>query len=123
MHITRSDLINLLITVIGSCIFLGLAVSITRGPEPHPGLKDDALKQALRGDWDHKQLSYLEARKHLWGKVDGNGRHATDVYTGAEIKYLMQPLPYKGAVEHAWPVTRLPAEARSDLHHSFPVSG
>lgn len=94
-------------------------------PEPHPKLRDAQLKDALRKDWsrDHQPLSYLRARAAIWGAVDGNGRKATGAYTGEVIEYFKQPLPNTGAVEHAWPMTRLPAAARSDLHHMFGVTG
>lgn len=91
--------------------------------EPHPGLRDDELKEALRGDWQkkHRQLGYYQARKALFGEIDGNGRKAEGLYTGETISYFRQPLPNKGLMDHAWSVTRLPAEARTDLHHLYPV--
>lgn len=116
---------RILFATLGGCLFWSLIAinsDIMRPGEPHPGLRDDALKKALKKDWNHRQLSYLEARKHLWGTVDGDGREATCAYTGDEIAYFKQPLPSDGATEHAWPLTRLPAEARSDLHHLYAVA-
>lgn len=102
----------------------GAAALVFRpAPEPHPGLRDDALKAALRSDWEHRPLSYLSARNHLWNTIDGDGRRAKDTYTGQTIEYFKQPLPNNGAVEHAWPLTRLPRAARADLHHMFAVAG
>lgn len=121
-----SDLTRILLASLGACLFYGLLFGVMRPPpEPHPGLRDDELQRALRDDWDHKhkQLSYLRARNYLWGEIDGDGRHARGAYTGEKIEYIKQPLPNKGAVEHAWPLTRLPKEARSDLHHMFAVIG
>lgn len=94
-------------------------------PEPHPRLRDARLKEALRKDWSaaHQPLSYIGARSALWGSIDGDGRKAAGAYTGVTIEYFKQPLPNAGAVEHAWPLTRLPSAARSDLHHSFAVTG
>ena len=94
---------------------------IQRPGEPHPGKRDDALKAALRGDWGHEPLSYVQARNALFGSVDGDGRKVEGRYTGETIRYLKQPLPNKGVVEHAWPLTRLPEQARSDLHHMYAV--
>ncbi len=121
----RSDLSPIVYASVGACVFYSLLFAIMRPPEPHPGLRDDALQAALRKDWkrQHKQLSYFQARNYLWGEVDGDGRHAEGTYTGETIEYLKQPLPNKGAVEHAWPLTRLPKEARSDLHQMFAVIG
>lgn len=111
----------LLLASMGAAVFWSALVTIARPVEPHPGLRDDALKQALRKDWNHKALTYYQARKHLFGSIDGDGRTAECVYTGAEIDYFKQPLPTDGLVEHAWPLTRLPADGRSDLHHMFAV--
>ncbi len=123
MHTRRSDLTHLLFAAVGACLFYGLLFEMQRPPEPHPGLRDDALKDALREDWAHSELSYFQARKYLWGEIDGDGRHAEGAYTGEDIEYFKQPLPNNGAVEHAWPMTRLPKEARSDLHHMYAVIG
>ena len=123
MHARRSDVSRILLATLGACLFYGLLSEVMRPPEPHPGLRDDALQDALREDWNPKQLSYFQARRYLWGEVAGDGRHAEGAYTGEEIEYFKQPLPNKGAVEHAWPLTRLPKEARSDLHHMFGVIG
>lgn len=94
-------------------------------PEPHPNLRDAKLKKALRTDWSkqHRGLSYFSARSAIWGSVDGDGRTAAGAYTGGAINYFKQPLPNKGAIEHAWPLTRLPRQARSDLHQMFGVTG
>lgn len=123
MCIRRYELRYLAFAVVGASLFYGLLHETMRPPEPHPGLRDDALQQALRNDWDHQQLSYFQARNYLWGEVDGDGRHAEGAYTGEKIDYFKQPLPNNGAVEHAWPLTRLPKNARSDLHHMFAVIG
>lgn len=123
MHTGRSDLTRIVYATLGACLFYGLLFEVMRPPEPHPGLKDDKLKQALRQDWNRNELSYFQARKYLWSEIDGDGRHAEGTYTGEEIEYFKQPLPNNGAVEHAWPLTRLPKEARSDLHHMFAVIG
>ena len=102
---------------------LGEGMQILR--EPHPGLKDDALKAALKKDKDkvHNELSYIQARQLIFAKIDGNGRRAECVYTGKTISYIGQPLPNNGAIEHAWPLTRLPAAARADLHHMRVAEG
>jgi hypothetical protein len=116
-----SDLTKILAATLGACFFYGGLAEIKRPADPHPGLEDDELKEALRGDWDHQQLSYYKARKHLFSKVDGDGRKAEGRYTGEKIEYFSQPLPNTGNMEHAWSITRLPATARTDLHHTFPV--
>lgn len=105
--------------IAGAIAFWGLLSSAMRPNEPHPGLRDDALQEALRADRTHDQLSYYQARKHLFGSVDGNGKSAECVYTGNELEFFKQPLPNTAAVEHTWPMTRLPAAARSDLHHMY----
>lgn len=87
---------------------------------PYPGLEDDALKQALRTNWDHRPLSYLAARKALYGSVDGNGRKAECVYTGEVISYRGQPLPNSANVEHVFPENRA-RDALTDLHHLYAV--
>ena len=116
-HIANAS--RILLASLGACVFWATLVTLMRPPEPHPGLRDDELQEALRQDRTHRQLSYYQARKHLFGSIDGDGRRAKGVYTGETLEYLRQPLPNKGAVEHAWPMTRLPKEARSDLHHLF----
>ncbi len=115
------DISYVVFAIAGSIAFWGLMSSAMRPNEPHPGLRDDALQEALRKDRTHDRLSYYEARKHLFGKVDGNGKKAECVYTGNTLEYFKQPLPNTGAVEHSWPITRLPSDARSDLHHMYAV--
>lgn len=117
----NSEFKMILAAVLGACFFYGGLAEVLRPSDPHPGLEDDELKEALRGDWDHQQLSYYKARKHLFSDVDGDGRRATGKYTGEKIEYFSQPLPNTGNMEHAWSITRLPASARTDLHHLFPV--
>ena len=114
---TKSTWIAL--TALGSLAFWGALDQIQRPGGPHPGLKDEALKEALRKDRQHDELSYIKARAQLFGEVDGNGRKAECRYTGKMVTYIKQPLPNKAAVEHAWPITRLPEAARSDLHLMF----
>lgn len=123
-HRLVSNIRHILLATLGACAFWSmLGLQIQRpAPGPHPGLKDDALKEALRKDHDHDPMSYLGARKALFGEIDGNGREAECAYTGDTIEYFMQPLPDDGLMEHAWSVTRLPAEARTDLHHLFAVT-
>ncbi len=87
----------------------------------HPGLKDDALKKALRKDRTHEALSYRQARTAIFSKIDGNGKKATGRFTGEAMSYVWQPLPHVGNVGHIWPRTRLPKEAATDMHHMFPV--
>lgn len=120
-------------TVFGAALFWGALVQLsdvpsssatgwmTEADEPHPGLRDDELKQALREDWSHEELGYWQARKQLFTEIDGNGRKARGRYTGQTVRYFRQPLPNKMMTEHAWELTRLPARARTDLHHLFPV--
>ena len=114
----------LMFATLGACVFWSVfGLKMQRpSPEPHPGLRDDALKQALREGHEHDPLSYLSARRALFGEIDGNGREARCAYTGHAIEYFMQPLPDDGLMEHAWPVTRLPSDARTDLHHLFAVT-
>jgi hypothetical protein len=122
-------MLGFLCALLGACVFYGaLAATMSAGvfrpaPEPYPGLRDARLQAALRGDWSHRPLTYFGARKALWGTIDGDGRRARGLYTGEEIEYFKQPLPNTGAIEHAWPMTRLPSRARSDLHHMFGVIG
>ncbi len=124
MNIARIEISRTLLAAIVISMFIALGgATIMRPPGPHPGLKDEALKEALRGDRVHSQLSYYEARRLVWNEIDGDGRRANDFYTGDEIKFIVQPLPNNGAVEHGWPLTRLPGAARSDLHHMFAVAG
>lgn len=116
-----TDIGYVIFAIAGSITFWGLLSSTMRPNEPHPGLRDEALQEALRNDRTHDQLSYYEARKQLFGNIDGDGKQAECVYTGTRLEYFKQPLPNTAAVEHSWPLTRLPAEARSDLHHMFAV--
>ena len=111
----------ILLASLGAVCFWSSFAEVMRPSEPHPGLRDEALKQALRTDRSHEALSYYQARKHLFGSIDGDGKRAECVYTGATLEYFRQPLPNDALIEHAWPPTRLPAEARSDLHHMFAV--
>lgn len=107
--------------LMGACLFWGAYLGIVSDDKPHPGLSDDELKEALREDWSHEKLGYWEARSTLFGEIDGNGRKTVGRYTGEPIRYFRQPLPNTGMLEHAWELTRLPARARTDLHHLFPV--
>lgn len=107
--------------LVGATLFWGGLFYLADTDEPHPGLRDDELQEALRSDWTHEQLSYWQARKTLFTDVDGNGRATRGRYTNERIRYFQQPLPNTGMVEHAWELTRLPARARTDLHHLFPV--
>lgn len=121
-HAATKNLAYLLGATLGSFVFWGaLDQKLMRPGEPHPTLKDGALKSALQKDWkkDHAEIGYIQARSALFSNIDGDGRSAECRYTGEEIKYMAQPLPNKGAVEHAWPLTRLPSEARADLHHMY----
>jgi len=120
----------LAVAIVGAVLFWAGLIGLGSGDvlqpgirhdEPHPGLRDDALQDALRDDWKHDELSYWKARKKLFGEIDGDGRATRGRYTGERIRYFQQPLPNTGMVEHAWELTRLPAEARTDLHHLFPV--
>lgn len=125
MSMTKGNARRIVVALLGASVFWTMVMGsagIMRPGEPHPGLKDGKLKDALRGDRKHKTLSYYEARKHLWGSIDGDGRDAACAYTGEKIEFFKQPLPSDGATEHAWPLTRLPAEARSDLHHLYAVA-
>ncbi len=121
------NLIRVLAATTGAFLFYsalfagGGQLELLDDEQPHPGLRDDALKQALRQDWDHDPLSYIKARKAVFGSVDGNGRTAEGIYTGETLRFIGQPLPNKGLMEHAWPMTRLPKTARTDLHHLFAV--
>ncbi len=124
---TSRNLNYILAASVGACSFWMTFASFNqplRPGLPHPGLKDGALKQALQKDFtkSHDALPYIQSRKLLFTSIDGNGRQTNCRYTGEEIKYMLQPLPNKAAVEHAMPLTRLPAEARSDLHHMFVVT-
>jgi hypothetical protein len=131
MPARNANITRVAVALLGACLFYGgLAqgldwVTARYEPqrEPHPGLRDDELQRALRTDWsaEHEQLSYWQARKAVFNEIDGNGRKAEGVYTGETITYYSQPLPNKGTMDHAWPLTRLPAEGRTDLHHLFPV--
>lgn len=118
-----ANISRLLLATMGAFVFYGVVCEVTPLGEPHPGLRDDELQSALRKNWNHNDLSYYEARKHLWGSIDGDGRSAEGTYTGKTLEYYKQPLPNTGSAEHAWPLTRLPAEGRSDLHHMYAVDG
>lgn len=123
MRLTIHDMTRLMAAALGACVFWGAHAEFQdmRPGEPHPGKRDEALKSALRSDWKHDPLTYINARKYLFEEIDGDGRKIEGRYTGETIEYFKQPLPNKGAVEHAWPLTRLPEEARSDLHHIYAV--
>lgn len=131
MRTRHTNIARVAVVLLGACLFYGglaegldlVTPHIEPEREPHPGLRDDKLQRALRTDWsaEHDQLSYWQARKSLFNEVDGDGREAEGLYTGETISYYSQPLPNKGLMEHAWPLTRLPAEARTDLHHLFPA--
>lgn len=123
MRDMMKNLTYLMMASLGAAAFWGGLGGVHQMANPHPGLKDDALQAALRKNHNHKPVSYVEARRLVFGKIDGNGSRADCVYTGETIKYIGQPIANNGAVEHAWPLTRLPQGARSDLHHLFPVQG
>jgi len=112
---------RLVAAAIGAVFFYTAILEVQKPNEPHPGLRDDALKKALQKDWSHEPLSYLAARKALFESVDGNGRKTECAYTGESISYRGQPLPNAANVEHTFPESRVPREALTDLHHLFPV--
>ena len=79
-------------------------------------------KEALRAQFgSHQNLSYLEARKHLFGTIDNQGGKVIGVYTGLEVATSKIPNPNVMNTEHSWPRSRLPEAALSDLHHLFPT--
>lgn len=91
--------------------------------DSHPGLKDDALKEALRKDRTHKQLDPLRARIQLYLKVDNEDGWVHDRYTKTKIKAGKVPLPTEMWVEQTWPRLKSPDPvSKTDLHHLFPVS-
>ncbi len=113
-----------LIPVLALSASLGVtAISGIGVQEAHPGLKDDALKQALRKDRTHKSLDTLRARIELYLRVDNEDGWVHDRYTKTKIKAGKVPMPNEMWVEHTWPKSRLSnIEGHTDLHHLFPVS-
>lgn len=124
-HITPRTITQLALATFGACAFWSALGTLPQRPsEPHPGLSDAALQKALQKDHSktHRELSYVQARRALFSHVDGDSRKTRCAYTNQEIKYVIHPLPNLAAVEHAWPLTRLPAPARADLHHMMGVT-
>ena len=77
---------------LGACVFwgaLGGGFEVMRPNEPHPGLRDGDLKQALRKDRKHDELTYFAARQLLFNQIDGDGRKTSGRYTGEEIARSM----------------------------------
>lgn len=114
---------TILAAMIGACLFWS-AIFIghqTLDDEPHPDLRDDALKEALRADWDHKAMSYRMARRLIFTEIDGDGTLVEGRYTGESRHYFGMPPGSVAQVEHTWPRSRLPKKASGDLHHLFPV--
>lgn len=111
----------IVLATFGAVVFWGGISQVQISAGPHPGLKDDALKKALRVNRQHAPLTYFKARSIVFGKLDGNGKKAECVYTGETIEYTLQPSPHIGNIEHTLPRSRMPEEANADLHHLFPV--
>ncbi len=117
----KRSLIFLVCTLLGASFFWS-SIKLQHDVQKAPGLKDDALKKSLRKSHaGHQVLSYRQARTLLFTKIDGSGKKAKGRFTGETMSYVWQPLPHVGNVGHAWPRTRLPREAASDLHHLFPL--
>ncbi|MEZ4460226.1 MAG: endonuclease [bacterium] len=91
--------------------------------QPAPvATKPQLTKEKLRAEYgSHQNLSYLEARRHLFSSVDNVNGKVTGVYTGLEITTSKIPDPKVMNTEHSWPQSRLPEAAVSDLHHLFPA--
>ena len=122
-HQTR-NVLTIGAALAGGVIFWTALMSTAFAPAPpHPDLRDDALKEALRKDWQgkHQAVTALTARKLIFQKIDGDGKHVNGHYTGARLEYRRQPLPHVGQIEHSWPKGRLSEAGDTDLHHLFPV--
>ena len=93
------------------------------GRDLYPGLSDDALEDALRADRDHAGLSYDSARDALFEFVDNIDGSVEAAYTGEKVQTTVRPSGSVLNTEHTWPQSRGAdsGDARSDLHHLFPV--
>lgn len=93
------------------------------GVDPFEGKSDGVLLAAIRENHRHNQISYDDARDHLFETVDNDGGEVECVYTGERIATLVKPPADQMNVEHTWPQSQgagtLPAQ--SDLHHLYPT--
>lgn len=100
-----------------------VGVALFGALEKHPGLKDDALKEALRAERQHQRLDPIRARVALYLKVDNEDGWVYDRYTKIKIKAGKPPLPTEMWVEQTWPRLQTPhPDAKTDLHQLFPVA-
>jgi len=89
---------------------------------PHPGLKDDALKQALKKERKHEIVPFGQAKMLLYSKIDNHGGYVIDRYTGQKIKTTRVPLPHIAQIDHAFARTKLTdVVSQSDMHQLFIV--
>ncbi|MFL5348681.1 MAG: endonuclease I family protein [Hyalangium sp.] len=91
--------------------------------DPFQGLRDAALIKAIHDSSAGKHVvSYNEARKIIFTNLDVHNGKVKDVYTGREIAGGKVPSSSDMNVEHTWPQSKgAVGEAKSDLHHLFPV--
>ncbi len=93
------------------------------GVDPFQGLMGQELIDAIRDNHQHNQISYDDARDHLFETVDQDGGEVECVYTGERVMTLVKPPAQEMNTEHTWPQSKgagtLPAQ--SDLHHLFPT--
>lgn len=89
---------------------------------PHPGLKDDALKQALRKEHQHQAVPYGQAKTLIFSKIDNHNGTVVDRYTGHKIKTQRVPLPHIAQLDHVVPRTKMKDDVSlSDMHQVFVV--
>jgi hypothetical protein len=95
------------------------------GVDPYAGLDGQGLVLAIR-DYHalaHRGLSYTEARRALFGRIDNIGGQVEGVYTGTKVTTSDIPPGDLMNTEHTWPQSRGAdtGDPESDIHHLFPT--
>lgn len=107
-----------------------LALTLTTGAHAEtvaPGKEGAELLRFLRENYSPRQnLSYREARRHMFSRIDNQDGWVRLVYTGKPYRTSDIPNPNKVNTEHTWPQSMFKQASgrqgmKSDLHHLFPT--
>lgn len=103
---------------------LGDGCDPDRGHHPYAAYDGPDLERQLRIDHrPHRALSYKQARRQMFGRVDNDEGVVEGIYTGETVETEEIPDPATFNTEHAWPKSRGAefGQPKSDLHHLFPT--
>ncbi|MFB6374432.1 MAG: hypothetical protein ABEN55_15225, partial [Bradymonadaceae bacterium] len=86
---------------------LGDSCDPNRDHRPYADLQGAALERRLRVDHrPHRALSYKQARRQMFGRVDNEEGVVEGIYTGETVQTDTIPEPSNFNTEHSWPKSR-----------------